>query len=123
MKILLFIMCCVVASADVIILNRSQDDCIIDGLTVVPALTDSSVAYSASTIVVGYGWTYYNSQAVSVLDGTVVVVGDNGVSSSTPLLSWAEVFLKGFFLGAVWEAFGLLIRVVRAVKSQRAEVV
>jgi len=119
---LLYLILTCASLADVLVYNRSQDDCIIDNTTVVPALTDSSVVFDSTSVVVGYGFTYYNSQAVDVVDGSIIVVGDNGVSVTTPLSSWVEIFMKGFFVGALWEAMGLLFRAVRAIKSQRGEV-
>jgi len=122
MKTILYLLFCVTASAYVTVHNRGPNGASFNGSPVGAGATEY-FTYVDSYAIVDYGPLQECGSVVSLLDGSIVVICDDSVSAVAPVSSWVELFLKGFFLGCMWEAFGLLIRVVRAVKSQRAEVV
>lgn len=119
--LLLLILLAVGVRADVLVYNYRAESADVEG-TSVAANSSATVTNTASTVKVLYGSSLDSAQVVEVVDGTVISVGQNGVTAGTPLSSWIEIFVKGFFTACVWEAFGLLLRTVRAVKSTTGDV-
>jgi len=116
---LIFFVAGVVAPAAVHIKNFSSATITADS---VPILTMGSLdaTYSSNEL---YIQTPTRTVTVSVLDEAHVFVDDVGVTVTIPLSSHLEVLMMGFWAGLSAELFGLMLRVLRATKSQIGEVV
>jgi len=119
--ILVFLLCAVGLRADLLVTNLRSEAALVEGVTVNAGATQT-VTSTNTVPTVAYGPSLEFAATFEAVDGTTVLIGENGVTSATPLSSWVEIFMKGFFVGAVWETMGLLFRVVSALKSNRAEV-
>lgn len=116
-KLIILLVVAVSAGADIQIWNSSSGAVQVYE-DVVPAGHVVNLVYDESTVIVT---TANRTQVFEVLDGTRLVVDDVGVTKATPLRSYLEVILRGFFFGLSVELFGWLVRVLRASRSRIGE--
>lgn len=113
----LFLLLLVTASADIELRNSSGGDVWIQGTAygagnhLVPFPGDPVSIETPTRVVV-----------VECLDGMVISADAVGVTSAVPRSVYLEILFRGFWFGLGLELFGMLIRVVRAMKSPRGEV-
>lgn len=105
------------ASADIELRNTTGGDVWIQGTAygagnhLVPYPGDPVAVETPTRVVV-----------LECLDGMVISADAVGVTSAVPRAVYLEILFRGFWFGLSLELFGMFMRVVRAMKSPRGEV-
>lgn len=118
MKIIVFLLLSVAASASVTVVNYTTEDLTVNAQTVA-ASTEAALTLSGTDVRIVTPTRYY---VLTVLDGSTVAVDSSGVTQATPLSVYLEIIWKGFTVGILAELFGLMLRTLGATRSRIGEV-
>lgn len=108
-----FALCASVAAAQVRVINSSSGVVEVDSVPIAAGTVATVVSDDGTPYVEAAG----HSAIVEVLNGTVIEVDDQDVTTATPLSSYQPVFMKGFWTGMGFELFGLLLAIMRKVRA------